>query len=51
MRHLEEVTPTSWPILLARTRNSELVMYHSRSFAQEQLKIRFKKIQHCLILR
>ena len=44
------------PNLLARTRDSELVMYevytyHSRSLAQEQLKIRFKKMHHGLILR
>eukprot|EP00092_Neocalanus_flemingeri_P020040 GFUD01021700.1.p1 GENE.GFUD01021700.1~~GFUD01021700.1.p1 ORF type:complete len:1406 (+),score=514.90 GFUD01021700.1:53-4270(+) len=44
------------PVLLGRTKNSELVMYevypyYSRSLAPEQLKIRFKKINHGLILR
>ena len=44
------------PVLLGRTKDSELVMYevypyYSSSLAQEQLKIRFKKIHHGLILR
>jgi len=44
------------PVLLARTKDSELMMYevypyYSRNLAQEQLKIRFKKMSHGLILR
>ena len=44
------------PILLGRTKDSELVMYqvypyYSRTLTQDQLKMRFKKVKHGLILR
>merc|ERR1719427_218227 len=44
------------PVLLARTKDCELMMYevypyYSRNLAQEQLKIRFRKMSHGLILR
>lgn len=44
------------PVLLAKMSDKELLMYHvypyhSRSLTTEQLKIRFKKISHGLILR
>ena len=44
------------PVLLARTRDLELVMYelypfHGKDLAQDQLRVRFKKLNHGLILR